>query len=52
MNKSTLALAVTIATLAQQANAAGFIEDSTAKLDLRNFYQQVKRDQGLTTGIR
>lgn len=38
MNKSTLALAVTVATLAQQAGAAGFIEDSTAKLDLRNFY--------------
>ncbi|TBU83052.1 outer membrane porin, OprD family [Pseudomonas daroniae] len=38
MKKSTLALAVTIATLAQQAGAAGFIEDSTAKLDLRNFY--------------
>ncbi|SDI56043.1 outer membrane porin, OprD family [Pseudomonas flavescens] len=38
MRKSTLALAVTLATLAQQAGAAGFIEDSTAKLDLRNFY--------------
>ncbi|MCW2290265.1 hypothetical protein M2262_000315 [Pseudomonas sp. BIGb0408] len=38
MKKSTLALAVTLATLAQQASAAGFVEDSTAKLDLRNFY--------------
>ncbi|MHB0766150.1 OprD family porin [Stutzerimonas sp. NM35] len=38
MNKSTLALAVTLGILAQQAGAAGFIEDSKASLDLRNFY--------------
>ncbi|TBU79041.1 OprD family porin [Phytopseudomonas daroniae] len=43
MKKSTLALAVTIATLAQQAGAAGFIEDSTAKLDLRNFYYDLNQ---------
>ncbi|MGB4074123.1 OprD family outer membrane porin, partial [Pseudomonas sp.] len=38
MNKSTLALAVTLAALANQATAAGFIEDSKATLNLRNFY--------------
>jgi len=38
MNKSTLALAVTLGVLAQQAGAAGFIEDSKATLGLRNFY--------------
>lgn len=38
MNKSTLALAVTLGILAQQAGAAGFIEDSKASLGLRNFY--------------
>jgi hypothetical protein len=38
MNKSTLALAVAVGVLAQQASAAGFIEDSKATLGLRNFY--------------
>ena len=38
MNKSTLALAVAVGGLAQQASAAGFIEDSKATLGLRNFY--------------
>ncbi len=40
MNKSTLALALAVAVgvLAQQASAAGFIEDSKATLGLRNFY--------------
>ncbi len=39
MNKSTLALSVTLAViLANQATAAGFIEDSKAALTLRNFY--------------
>ncbi|MDQ0123936.1 hypothetical protein J2W17_002883 [Pseudomonas lini] len=38
MNKSTLALAVALGVLAQQAGAAGFIEDSKATLGLRNFY--------------
>ncbi|WP_425915071.1 OprD family porin [Pseudomonas sp. GWSMS-1] len=38
MNKSTLALAITLVALANQATAAGFIEDSKATLNLRNFY--------------
>jgi hypothetical protein len=38
MNKSTLALAITLGAIAQQASAAGFIEDSKATLNLRNFY--------------
>jgi len=38
MNKSTLALAVAFGVLAQQASAAGFIDDSKATLKLRNFY--------------
>ena len=38
MNKSTLALAVAVGVLAQQASAAGFIEDSKATLGIRNFY--------------
>lgn len=38
MNKSSLALAVALAAIAQQAGAAGFIEDSKATIGLRNFY--------------
>ncbi len=38
MNKSSLALALAVAAIAQQAGAAGFIEDSKATLGLRNFY--------------
>ncbi len=38
MNKSTLALAVAVGVLAQQAGAAGFIEDSKASITARNFY--------------
>ncbi|TFF07416.1 OprD family porin [Pseudomonas sp. BCA14] len=38
MKKSTLALAVAVAAIAQQAHSAGFIEDSKATLGLRNFY--------------
>src|SRR5690606_32461578 len=38
MNHSKIALAVAFGIFAQQASAAGFIEDSKAKLDLRNFY--------------
>lgn len=38
MKKSTLALAVTLPAIANQATAAGFIEDSKASLGLRNFY--------------
>ncbi|WP_252271987.1 OprD family porin [Pseudomonas subflava] len=38
MNKSSLALAVAFGLFAQQASAAGFIQDSKATLGLRNFY--------------
>ncbi len=38
MKKSTLALAITLAAIANQATAAGFIEDSKASIGLRNFY--------------
>lgn len=38
MNKSPLALAVALGALSLQANAGGFIEDSTSSLTLRNFY--------------
>jgi len=38
MKKSTLALAVAVAAIAQQVNAAGFIDDSKVTLGLRNFY--------------
>ncbi|WP_341522257.1 OprD family porin [Pseudomonas sp. G.S.17] len=38
MKKSTLALAVTVAALAQQAGAAGFIEDSKASVNSRTLY--------------
>ena len=48
MNKSTLAIAVAVGLLAQQANAAGFIEDSKATLKLRNFYiNNDNRDSGI-----
>lgn len=38
MNKSTLAWAIALGLTAQQAGAAGFIDDSKATLGLRNFY--------------
>ncbi|MFL6875652.1 OprD family porin [Pseudomonas marginalis] len=38
MKKSTLALSVALGVIAQQAGAAGFIEDSKVTLGLRNFY--------------
>ncbi|PTQ70119.1 OprD family outer membrane porin, partial [Pseudomonas sp. GV071] len=38
MTKHPLALAAVVGALAQQASAAGFIEDSKATLGLRNFY--------------
>ncbi|MDK1395237.1 OprD family porin [Pseudomonas protegens] len=45
MNKSTLALAVAVGVLAQQAGAAGFVEDSKASITARNFYiNQDNRD--------
>lgn len=47
MKKSTLTLAVALGVLAQQAGAAGFIEDSKATLKLRNFYiNQDNRNHG------
>ncbi|KQB51971.1 porin [Pseudomonas endophytica] len=47
MNKSTVAVAVALGLLAQQASAAGFIEDSKATLKLRNFYiNNDNRDSG------
>lgn len=50
MNKSTLALAVAVGVMAQQAGAAGFIEDSKATLGLRNFYINTdNRDAAATT---
>ena len=49
MNKSTLALAVAVGVLAQQAGAAGFVEDSKLSLSSRTMYfdndnRDVKRD--------
>ena len=38
MNKSTLALAVAVGVMAQQAGAAGFIEDSKASVSSRTLY--------------
>src|SRR5437868_11164742 len=38
MNKSTLAIAVAVGVLAQQAGAAGFIEDSKASVSSRTMY--------------
>jgi hypothetical protein len=38
MYKSTLALAVAVGVLAQQANAAGFVEDSKLSLSSRTMY--------------
>ena len=48
MNKSTLALAVAVGVMAQQAGAAGFIEDSKATLGLRNFYINTDNRDGDT----
>jgi hypothetical protein len=50
MNNSSLALAITLGVIAQQASAAGFIEDSKATLGLRNFYiNQDTRNQDANT---
>ena len=47
MKKSTVAVAVALGLLAQQASAEGFIEDSKATLKLRNFYINTdNRDAG------
>ncbi|SDY66931.1 OprD family porin [Pseudomonas sp. NFIX28] len=48
MNKSTLAMAVAVGVMAQQAGAAGFIEDSKATLGLRNFYINTDNRDGDT----
>ncbi|WP_426117912.1 OprD family outer membrane porin [Pseudomonas sp. DSP3-2-2] len=47
MKKSTLALAVTVAALAQQAGAAGFIEDSKASVSSRTMYFNNDSREGL-----
>lgn len=50
MKKSTLTLAVALGVLAQQAGAAGFIEDSKATLKARNFYiNQDNRNKSTST---
>ncbi|VVP57111.1 Porin D [Pseudomonas fluorescens] len=47
MNKSTLAVAVAVGVLAQQAGAAGFIEDSKASISSRTmYYNNDNRDGG------
>ncbi|MFF7706487.1 OprD family outer membrane porin [Pseudomonas sp. NPDC007930] len=46
MNKSTLALAVAMGVLAQQASAAGFIEDSKASISSRTLYFDGDNRQG------
>ncbi|WP_077044697.1 OprD family porin [Pseudomonas sp. KK4] len=52
MNKSTLAMAVAVGVLAQQAGAAGFIEDSKATLGLRNFYINTDNRDGTASPSR
>ena len=50
MNKSTLALAVAVGVLAQQAGAAGFIEDSKASVSSRTMYfNNDNREGGMPT---
>lgn len=46
MNKSTLALAVAVGVLAQQAGAAGFIEDSKASVSSRTMYYNNDNREG------
>ena len=47
MKKSTLALAIALAAIAQQAAAAGFIEDSKASVSSRTLYfDNDQRDGG------
>ncbi|WP_421523312.1 OprD family porin [Pseudomonas yamanorum] len=47
MKKSTLALAVALGAIAQQAGAAGFIDDSKVTLGLRNFYINTDNRDGV-----
>ncbi len=49
MNKSTLALAVAASVLAQQAVAAGFVDDSKASISSRTMY--FENDQRDTNGV-
>ncbi|WP_077044698.1 OprD family outer membrane porin [Pseudomonas sp. KK4] len=49
MNKSTLALAVAVGVLAQQAGAAGFIEDSKASVSSRTYYFDSDKREGSTS---
>ncbi|EKG29953.1 OprD family porin [Pseudomonas avellanae] len=52
MKKSTLALAVTVAALAQQAGAAGFLEDSKASVSSRTLYFDNDYREGTTHNSR
>ena len=52
MNKSTLALAVAVGVLAQQAGAAGFIEDSKASVSSRTLYFNDDFREGTTNDQR
>ncbi|NUU37949.1 OprD family outer membrane porin [Pseudomonas sp. C2B4] len=49
MNKSTLAVAVAVGVLAQQAGAAGFIEDSKASVSSRTYYFDSDKREGSTS---
>ena len=50
MNYQSLPLAIALGVIAQQAGAAGFVEDSKATLGLRNFYiNQDTRNQDANT---
>ena len=46
MNKSTLALAVAVGVMAQQAGAAGFLEDSKASVSSRTMYYNNDNREG------
>ncbi|EGH03650.1 OprD family porin [Pseudomonas savastanoi] len=52
MKKSTLALAVTVGVLAQQAGAAGFLEDSKASVSSRTLYFDNDYREGTTHNSR
>jgi len=49
MNKSNLALAVAVGVLAQQAGAAGFLEDSKASVSSRTMYYDADMREGPST---
>jgi hypothetical protein len=49
MNKSNLALAVAVGVLAQQAGAAGFLEDSKASVSSRTYYFDADAREGAAT---